>query len=65
MAMLFLTLFVGFGLLYVAVSAAMQHGCFPGCVSSASSPSGSQSGGITDKYIQYLDSLTVLQIVRL
>ena len=48
-AMLFLTLFAGFGLLYVAIPLGITFFAFPECVSSASSPSESQSGGITDK----------------
>ena len=50
-AMLFLTLFAGFGLLYVAIPLGIAFFfAFPECVSSASSPSGLQSGGITDKH---------------
>ena len=47
-AMLFLTLFAGFGLLYVALPLGITFFAFQECVSSASSQSGSQSGGITD-----------------
>ena len=49
-AVLFLTLFAGLGLLYVAIPLGIIFFVFPECVSLASSPSGLPFGGITDKF---------------
>lgn len=48
-AMLFLALFAGFGLLYVAIPVAVVAWRFRECVYWRLLPSGSQFGGITDK----------------